>query len=142
MAPKAIPRAVRRGVRERALDRCEYCLHPAAYSTAPYVCEHFVPRSAGGGDTADELAWSCPGCNSHKYAKTLGTDPLTGRRVRIFNPRRQLWQAHFQWSSDRLLIVGHTATGRATVEALRLNRLELVNLRQALLIAGEHPVNY
>jgi hypothetical protein len=33
-----------------------------------------------------------------------------------------------------------TAIGRATVEALQLNRQELVNLRRLLYAAGEHPL--
>jgi hypothetical protein len=32
---KAIPRAVRRLVRERAGRRCEYCQHPDSLTTAP-----------------------------------------------------------------------------------------------------------
>ena len=38
-----------------------------------------------------------------------------------------------------MLIVGRTAAGRATVDALHLNRPELVNLRRVLSIIGEHP---
>jgi hypothetical protein len=36
-------------------------------------------------------------------------------------------------------ILGLTAIGRATVEALQLNRAALVNLRRVLVKAGEHP---
>lgn len=36
-------------------------------------------------------------------------------------------------------IIGRTPTGRATVTALRLNRKELVNLRELLLAVGLHP---
>ena len=36
-------------------------------------------------------------------------------------------------------MVGVTATGRATIEALRLNRSGVVNLRRILYLAGEHP---
>lgn len=36
-------------------------------------------------------------------------------------------------------IIGLTPTGRATVEALRLNRPEVVNLRRLLFAHGEHP---
>ena len=59
--------------------------------------------------------------------------------VRLYNPRRQRWRDHFAWSSDFSVIIGLTATGRATVEALRLNREELVNLRRMLYTMGEHP---
>ncbi|MGH9799242.1 MAG: hypothetical protein ACRD82_02675 [Blastocatellia bacterium] len=64
---------------------------------------------------------------------------MTNRTVPLFNPRRQMWLAHFEWSGDFLLIVGHTATGRATVETLQMNRPELIKLRQVLLPNGEHP---
>jgi hypothetical protein len=139
MARKAISRTVRRQVRDRAHNCCEYCLHRADYACAPFVCEHVVPRVRGGGSTMPELAWACPACNSHKYAKTCALDPQTGRAASLFNPRRQRWSAHFAWSEDFLLLYGRTATGRATVEALHLNRPELINLRRALRAIGVHP---
>jgi hypothetical protein len=135
----AIPRARRRRVRDRAGNRCEYCRHPAAYACAPFVCEHVPPRVHGSGDTFAELAWACPACNSHKYDKVDAVDPQTGRVVPLFNPRRQDWLRHFAWSDDFLLIHGRTATGRATVECLNLNRLEPINLRRALSAVDEHP---
>ncbi len=47
MAREAIPRLVRRLVRDRAGDCCEYCRHPASHSCAPFVCEHVLPRVLG-----------------------------------------------------------------------------------------------
>jgi hypothetical protein len=139
MRREPIPRPVRRQVRDRAGNRCEYCQHPAAFSCAPFVCEHVVPRVRGAGSTAAELAWACPACNGHKYAKTHARDPQTGRSVPLFNPRRQRWPRHFAWGTDFLLIEGRAATGRATVAALHLNCPALVNLRRALRAVGEHP---
>jgi hypothetical protein len=139
MAPEAVPRALRRGVRDRAGDRCEYCRHPASFSCAPFVCEHVVPRARGAGGSLAELAWACPACNGHKYSKTHARDPQTGRMVRLYNPRLQRWSRHFAWGRDFLVIEGRTATGRATVAALHLNSRALVNLRRALLAVGEHP---
>ncbi len=97
MAHEAIPRRIRSQVRDRARDCCEYCGHPATFSCAPFVCEHVLPRALGGGSTAAELAWACPACNGHKYAKTRARDPRTGRTVPLFNPRRQRWSRHFAW---------------------------------------------
>ena len=45
----------------------------------------------------------------------------------------------FTWSADYTMILGLTPTGRATVEALQLNRPEVVNLRRLLFAHGEHP---
>lgn len=135
----ALPRAIRRLVRERAGNRCEYCLHPASYASGPFVCEHVKPRAYGAGDALTELAWACSGCNGHKYDKTHARDPVTGRMVSLFNPRRQLWTQHFSWSEDFLQVGGRTPTGRATVATLHLNRPELINLRRALLRIDAHP---
>jgi hypothetical protein len=37
------------------------------------------------------------------------------------------------------MMIGLTATGSATIEALQLNRSGLVNLRRVLYAVGEHP---
>jgi hypothetical protein len=57
----------------------------------------------------------------------------------LFHPRRQRWMRHFDWSEDFTVIIGRTATGRATVVALQLNRFELRNLRRLLRPIGAHP---
>jgi hypothetical protein len=85
------------------------------------------------------LAWACPWCNTHKHTKTYAPDPQTGKQVLLFNPRLQKWEQHFRWSDDFLSIVGHTQTGRATVDALNMNRFEHINLRKLLQMAGKHP---
>jgi hypothetical protein len=67
--------------------------------------------------------------------------PQTGGMVRLFDPRRQRWSRHFVWSQDFLRLIGRSATGRATVVALQLNRPEIINLRLALRAIGEHPAD-
>jgi hypothetical protein len=71
-----------------------------------------------------------------KSDQTHGRDPLTGHRVRLFNPRRQLWKRHFRWSDDGAFIIGRTACGRATVAALNLNNLVAVTVRRNWIAAG------
>lgn len=83
--------------------------------------------------------WAGSGCNGRKHAKVKATDPLTGKSARLFNPRRLPWLDHFTWSGDATLIIGLTATGRATVDALQLNRQELLNLRAAFRLLKLHP---
>lgn len=125
-------------VAERAGWRCEYCLSPHSYSMQSFEADHIIPVSKGGRTSADNLALSC-GCNRFKSSKTHARDPGTGKLSPLFNPRCQQWSKHFEWSADSLLIIGRTATGRATVEALHLNRRQLINLRRALREIGEHP---
>ncbi len=138
MSSERVPRGLRRRVAERARWRCEYCLSPAAFSTQPFEADHVIPRSKGGPTTVDNLALAC-GCNCYKGDRTHAHDPQTRRSVPLFNPRRQRWARHFAWSEDFLTILWRTAQGRATVDALRLNRPELINLRRILRLVGEHP---
>lgn len=78
-------------------------------------------------------------CNDHKGIRIVAPDPSTGEVVRLFDPRRQGWLDHFGWNADGDTIFGRTATGRATVAALRLNRVEVVEARRSWVIAGWHP---
>lgn len=46
---------------------------------------------------------------------------------------------HFQWSADGARILGLTATGRATIEALQMNNDLIVSLRSLWVLLGLHP---
>ena len=129
---------LRREVAQRAQWRCEYCLTPHAYATQPFAADHIIPQSQGGETTLENLALAC-GCNLYKGNRSHAIDPQTGHCVSLFHLRRQKWKRHFAWSVDSLYLVGRTRPGRATVETLKMNRPELVNLRRILHIAGEHP---
>jgi hypothetical protein len=130
---------LREYVSRRAKERCEYCRSPAAFAHQSFSLEHVRPRSRKGQRTPENLALSCQGCNNHKYNRTRVHDPVSGNTVPLFNPRKHLWMEHFAWSADGTLVLGLTHIGRATAEALRLNRVPLVNLRRVLIAAGEHP---
>jgi len=124
---------------KKAKSLCEYCRSRSSHSPGPFVVDHIIPKIRGGKTSLGNLAFACSGCNGRKHAKVKGTDPMTGKSIRLFNPRRQRWQDHFAWSEDDTLIIGLTATGRVTVDALQLNREELVNLREAFRILKLHP---
>lgn len=129
----------KRQVRDRARGLCEYCRSPDLYSVTPFSVEHIHPRARGGGHGLDNLAFAGMGCNGHKHAKTEAIDPATGKLASLFHPRRQVWTDHFAWSEDYTLIIGQTPTGRATVDALQLNRSAQINLRRLLYASGAHP---
>lgn len=139
MPERRVTAAQRRIVFERARGCCEYCRSQARFATQSFAAEHIIPRQADGKTELYNLALSCLGCNSHKYTKVEAKDPETGQIAPLFHPRRQTWSEHFAWSDDCSHITGRTPTGRATVEALHLNCLELVNLRRVLHAVGEHP---
>jgi len=111
MTPGTISDDLRARVRAQAGNRCGYCLARQEY--VPWVLEidHIVPRSKGGTDEEENLWLACHPCNLFKSDRTHGRDPLTGRRVRLFNPRRQQWKRHFRWSEDGALIIGRTVCG-------------------------------
>ena len=124
---------------KRADGRCEYCKCLYKYSPAPFVIEHIMPLSAGGHSELDNLAFSCSGCNGHKYTKTKALDPITGKESVLFHPRHDTWPEHFEWDSELIRIIGITPKGRATIRSLHLNRAELINIRKITLIVGDHP---
>ncbi len=78
-------------------------------------------------------------CNRYKGSQTTATDPISGVSTILFNPRNQVWKEHFQWSMDGTLIIGISATGRATVVALQLNNEVAVEVRRNWVLAGWHP---
>jgi hypothetical protein len=101
--------------------------------------DHLDPRALGGPTTENNLWLACSLCNDHKSNRFLIIDPETGLRVRVFNPRLQVWVEHFTWAEGATRIDGTTAIGRATVAALQLNRPSLVLARRLWVAAGWHP---
>lgn len=126
-------------IRTRAGECCEYCRSQDRFATQAFSIEHIIPRAAGGQTVTDNLALACQGCNNHKYTRIDAIDPDTGDVTQLFHPRRQRWAEHYTWDSTATRIIGITPTGRATVAALNLNRIGLVNLRRVLREFGEHP---
>jgi len=139
MSRKRVTAREREIIAERAGHCCEYCRSPADFATQSFSVEHIIPVSRGGETALANLTLACPGCNSHKYNKTEAPDPVDGTVVPLYNPRKQRWRDHFRWNEDFTRIVGLTATGRATVSALQMNRPGVVNLRRALFPIGLHP---
>ncbi|HZS88228.1 MAG TPA: HNH endonuclease [Chloroflexota bacterium] len=129
---------LRREVIERAGARCEYCLTAQAIVVEMEI-DHVIPESAGGSTTADNLCLTCVGCNAFKLAYQTGHDPETGEETALFNPRRDRWEEHFRWSEDGTHLLGLTATGRATIGRLRMNRELIVAARRLWVEAGWHP---
>ena len=109
------------------------------YSPGNFQIEHIHPVELGGETIAENLALACQGCNSHKYIKIIARDPATALLVALFHPREHEWATHFGWNEDCSLVLGLTPTGRATVNALQLNRERVINLRRVLYQAQEHP---
>ena len=128
---------LRRLVVRRASNRCEYCGLSQLGQEATFHVDHIMPVNAGGHDTADNLALACVSCSLRKAARLTAVDPMSGEHVALFHPRRDLWHDHFYWQGVRL--VGRTATGRATIEALEVNRPLILAIREEESARGRHP---
>ncbi len=120
--------STRASVRERAAHRCEYCqLRQDDSPLASLHIEHIVPKKHGGSDEIDNLALACIDCNLHKGTNLTGIDPETEEITRLFHPRRQRWDEHFEWAG--IYVAGKTAVGRTTVRVLDMNSDDRLALR-------------
>ena len=114
----AIDAALRRHVRQRAGNRCEYCgLHQDDLPLIAIHVDNVISRHHCGGDDADNLCECCHWCNFNK-GPNLAT-VVEGQLVPLFNPRNQIWREHFHFDADR--VVGLTPIGRGTVRLLDMN---------------------
>lgn len=136
--PKALYRKLRA---EFQKPHCSYCRSPESLLGIPLEVDHIIPQSKGGKTELANLCLCCRSCNGHKSNRITARDPETGRRVRLFHPRRQKWENHFAWSRNRKKIVGVTSVGRAIVEALRMNNELITNLRNLWVSLSMHPAD-
>jgi len=121
----------------RAEDRCEYCKLAQAGQEAAFHIDHVVPRAAGGQTALENLALACVSCSLRKWAKQTAADPDSGEEIPLFNPRTQVWTEHFRWEGER--VVALTPSGRATVDALAMNRPVILAIRKEEAARGRHP---
>ena len=90
--------------------------------------EHIIASQHERDDSRDNLCLSCPYCNRKKGTNVASIVPGTRDLVRLFNPRTDRWEDHFQIVEDR--IVGLTEIGEATVRVLDFNASRQVGIRQ------------
>lgn len=134
-----VPDELRRRVSEQARFRCGYCLRSAALLGMPLTIDHILPQALGG-ETVEENLWlACHRCNGFKATQTNAVDNITGENSALYDPRTQDWAEHFMWSADGVQMIGKTPTGRATVEALKMNNDEIVVTRRHWVSAGWWP---
>jgi len=132
-----IPTFLRRLVIRRAGGRCEYCGLSQAGQEATFHIDHVIPVAAGGETVAENLALACVSCSLRKGARQNAVDPGAGDEAPLFNPRLDIWTEHFRWEGVHL--TGLTATGRATINALDMNRALILAIRAEEASLGRHP---
>lgn len=117
-----ISASLRQAVAERSYHQCSYCRSQEDVVGMLFTIDHIIPQSLGGTDELSNLCLACWDCNRIKHNYITGYDPVSDQLVSLFHPNRHIWQEHFAWDEDGLYIRGVTATGRATVSRLQLNR--------------------
>jgi len=89
MTQTRISAALRREVRERAGERCEYCLLAESQAFFPHEPDHLIALNHGGETASANLALACFDCNRFKGPNIASLDPVTRELAALFNPRTQ-----------------------------------------------------
>ena len=105
-------------IRQQAKNRCGYCLLPQNLNPTLLEIEHIQPTAKNGNDEEENLWLACRECNSHKSVKTHGFDEKTRRRIKLFNPRKQKWRNHFEFSEDATEIIGKNGLRQSNSRSL------------------------
>jgi len=129
--------SLRREVRERAEERCEYCLLSETQAVLPHEPDHLIALKHGGQTISENLALACFECNRFKGSDIASVDTITGELVGLFNPRRQRWFEHFRLNGPQIIPL--TPVGRVTSRLLRLNLPSRVEVRGQLIAQARYP---
>lgn len=133
-----IPLELRREVIERAGNCCEYCLLSQEDAAFSFHIEHVIAEKHDGRTVLDNLALSCPTCNTYKGSDLSSVDwDGTGEVTPLFHPRRHAWNEHFRLKGA--VIEPLTPEGRVTVFLLRLNSEQRLLERDLLTRLGRYP---
>ncbi len=133
-----IPKNLREQVARRAKYRCEYCLVPERFLATIFHIDHIRSLKHGGLTTQANLAFTCPHCNCNKGSDVAAFADTEGEvLVRLFNPRKDVWEEHFYIRNG--LILAKTTVAEATIRILAINEPYRVVFRKALAEAGKYP---
>ncbi len=120
---------VRKQVRERAGERCEYCRIPQAVTPlVSHHIEHILAKQHGGDDSLENLALACDRCNAYKGPNLTSVSPDSGKIVELYNPRTHCWEEHFEETTG--VIHGISEIGTVTSRLLMMNAPRRVELRK------------
>ena len=126
-----IPKILRKAIIRRANSCCEYCHIGDIDSYYGFQVDHIISIKHGGKTLFMNLAYACPDCNRYK-GSDLGTyldDTLN--LVRLFHPRIDIWDEHFETDNSGL-ITALTDIGAATLKVLSINHPDRIIERQLL----------
>ena len=123
----------------RARHRCEYCHAPESVFNFPFEVEHIIPLLLEGANDDANLALACRSCNIYKGTAIASMDAVTETVVPLFHPREQDWESHFVVDTATGMMLGLSASARATILRLRMNSQAQVMARRQWIILGLFP---
>ena len=132
-----IQAALRKQVRDRARNCCEYCLLHEDNAFFSHEIDHIISEKHRGETTLDNLCMSCFECNRFKGSDIGSLDIDTDTFTRLYNPRKDSWDEHFTLKNAKIIPL--TAIGRITVFLLQMNTEEQITKRKALLKNKLYP---
>lgn len=103
-----------------------------------FQIDHVVSRKHGGLSIVENLAYACTYCNVFKGSDIAAVDSSSGKLVRLFDPRVDVWADHFAIRGSR--IFGLTPVGSVTARLLKLNSEDRVLERDVLQSLNRYPV--
>jgi hypothetical protein len=136
MSKTFVSTELRKLVRERAKNLCEYCLIHEDDTHFGCQVDHIISEKHGGKTEAANLAYACTFCNQFK-GSDIASLLESGELLRLHNPRIDRWREHFRLEDNHILPV--TDIGKVTVRLLRLNNSDRLFERQELKAAGRYP---
>jgi hypothetical protein len=129
-----ISEKLRLQVAQNADFKCEYCLTPEFFLATTFHIDHIRSVKHGGKTTFRNLAYACPHCNQNK-GSDIASYSNDDEIVRLFNPRIDFWNEHFEVLSDGT-ITSLSSIGEATINTLRFNQSERMIFRKSLIEIG------
>ncbi len=96
--------------------------------------DHIIALKHHGPTALENLALCCYNDNAHKGPNIAGIDPVSRQITRLFHPRVDYWDEHFEWNGPTL--IGRTPIGRTTIDVLNINLPERLEHRRLLSKAG------
>lgn len=90
-----------------------------------------ISEKHGGLTEAGNLAFACFYCNRYKGPNIAGFAIPGGTVTRLFHPRLDAWNNHFEWEGS--IVVPRTEIGAATVAVLRINHPDAQAIRDVLM---------
>src|SRR3954462_4946083 len=129
---------LRRQVRDRAWSVCEYCLVHEQDVFHGCEVDHVLSIKHGGPTVLENLAFACFHCNRHKGTDLGSVHARSQSLVRFFNPRSDIWTAHFYWNEDRIEPL--TEIGDVTARLFEFNHPERIAFRKLLRDIGRTSI--